>query len=161
MIKVIDGDLFDSDAKIICHQVNCQGRMGSGVALQVKNKYPEAYTEYKKMCDEFRDCTRYLLGTIQLIPTNLDKTQFICNLFAQDNYGYDGKKYTSTEALKSCFISIRNVLECEHGLLHNAKIAMPWKISCARGGANWDEVYHMIDEIFADFEVELWRFDKG
>ena len=36
MIKIINGDLFDTDANIICHQVNCKGKMGSGVALQVK-----------------------------------------------------------------------------------------------------------------------------
>ena len=36
MIKIIDGDLFVTDAKFICHQVNCEGRMDSGVALQVK-----------------------------------------------------------------------------------------------------------------------------
>ena len=161
MIKIIEGNLFNSDAKIICHQVNCQGKMGSGVALQVKNRYPEAYNQYKEMCEEFKDCTKYLLGTIQLIPTNEIKTQFICNLFAQNNYGYDGKKYTSLEALKSCFVSIKNAIECEHSILYNAKIAMPYKIGCVRGGADWSVVYKMIDEIFSNFEVELWRFDKG
>mgnify|MGYP002570523564 FL=1 len=43
MIKIIDGDLFRSNARIIVHQVNCQKRMGSGVALQVKKKYPNVY----------------------------------------------------------------------------------------------------------------------
>lgn len=36
MIKIIDGDLFTTDAKFICHQVNCQKRMESGVALQLR-----------------------------------------------------------------------------------------------------------------------------
>lgn len=49
MIKIIDGDLFETDAKFIVHQVNCMGRMGSGVALQVKEKYPHVYEEYKKL----------------------------------------------------------------------------------------------------------------
>ena len=48
MIKIIDGDLFETDAKFIVHQVNCMGRMGSGVALQVKEKYPHVYEEYAK-----------------------------------------------------------------------------------------------------------------
>ena len=43
MIKIIDGDLFDTDAKFICHQVNCMGKMGSGVALQVRKKFPHVY----------------------------------------------------------------------------------------------------------------------
>ena len=27
-------------------------------------------------------------------------------------------------------------------------IAMPYKIGCVRGGANWDEVYAIIQEVF-------------
>ena len=34
----IRGDLLESKADYICHQVDCMGVMGSGVALQVKNK---------------------------------------------------------------------------------------------------------------------------
>ena len=36
MIKIIDGDLLNSEADIICHQVNCQGKMNSGVAKQIR-----------------------------------------------------------------------------------------------------------------------------
>ena len=50
MIRVIDGDLFTTDARFIVHQVNCKGVMGSGVAKQVRNKYPHVFVEYKKAC---------------------------------------------------------------------------------------------------------------
>lgn len=40
MIKHIKGDIFQSGADVILHQVNCQGVMGSGVAKQVREKYP-------------------------------------------------------------------------------------------------------------------------
>ena len=39
-------------------------------------------------------------------------------------------------------------------------IAMPYKIGCVRGGANWEEVHQMIENIFYDCNVELWRLDK-
>ena len=48
MIKIIDGNLFDSKAQIICHQCNCQGVMGSGVAAEVKRRYPHVYKAYRK-----------------------------------------------------------------------------------------------------------------
>ena len=38
-IKIIDGNLFDSKAKIIAHQVNCQGKMNSGVAKEVRQRF--------------------------------------------------------------------------------------------------------------------------
>ena len=38
---------------------------------------------------------------------------------------------------------------------------MPWKIGCCRGGANWEDVYKMINDIFKYNTVELWRLDNG
>ena len=29
------------------------------------------------------------------------------------------------------------------------------------GGANWDKVYEIIQDVFKDCNVELWRLDKG
>lgn len=170
MIRVIDGDIFDSTARFMVHQVNCQGKMGSGVALQVKQKFPHVYDEYRKVC---LASSSNMLGDIQVVSTNPDEVgmpsgsiltieprQFIINAFAQDKYGYDGKMYTSLEALQSCFNKI-------HALIHaknsnwNATIAMPYKMGCCRGGADWDVVYQMIDKTFNNHNVELWRFDKG
>jgi O-acetyl-ADP-ribose deacetylase (regulator of RNase III) len=37
MIKIVKGDLLSVNRGIIGHQVNCQGKMGSGVANKVKN----------------------------------------------------------------------------------------------------------------------------
>lgn len=47
-IKIIDGNLFDSKAKIIAHQVNCQGKMNSGVAKEVRQRYPHVYRDYPR-----------------------------------------------------------------------------------------------------------------
>lgn len=167
MIKIIDGDLFRSNARIIVHQVNCQKRMGSGVALQVKKKYPNVYNEYLKACSDD------MLGKIQIVPTNSKwndfdsgsiaiplNEKFVCNMFAQSNYGYDGKQYTDINALRECFTKLYELLH-EKNNNYMSKIAMPYKIGCCRGGANWADVYKMIEDIFVDCEVELWRLDKG
>lgn len=45
-VVIKEGNVFDSDAKIICHQVNCQGVMGSGVAKEVRERYPKVYEQY-------------------------------------------------------------------------------------------------------------------
>ena len=47
MIKTVEVNLLEAKERCICHQVNCQGVMGSGVALQIKRKYPQAYKDYK------------------------------------------------------------------------------------------------------------------
>lgn len=63
-IKEVRGDLLAYDAKVRCHQVNCKGVMGAGLAKQVKEKYPEAYEQYKAMCDQFGSS---LLGHTQFV----------------------------------------------------------------------------------------------
>lgn len=192
-IKIIDGDLFTTNAKIICHQVNCQGKMGSGVAKQVREKYPHVYEEYKRYVKAFREvvgtgkCFKLevadLLGIVYFSPVkkqewhyyrfdggfrqeligyeNVNSDQYIANLFAQTNYGYDGKMYTDLKALKKCFVKVRDMTNLKNNL-HNATVAMPYKIGCCRGGADWDkEVFPMIKEVFQDCNVELWRWDRG
>lgn len=148
-----EGDLFTTTATIIAHQVNCQGKMGSGVALQVKQKYPTAYIMYLSKCQ--RDYN--LLGNIQMVPQS--DGHIICNMFAQDNYGYDGKKYTASSALQMCFIKLK-----QYAAENKLSVAIPYKIGCCRGGADWDnEVYPIIESIFSDESVrlEIWRLDKG
>lgn len=73
-VKVVDGDLFSTKAKYICHQVNCQGKMGSGVARQIREKYPTVYQWYKVKCSEgAREKERFgvskspLLGQVQMV----------------------------------------------------------------------------------------------
>ena len=46
MVEIKTGNVFDTDAKYICHQVNCKGKMASGVAKEVRERYPDAYWEY-------------------------------------------------------------------------------------------------------------------
>lgn len=38
-VKIVNGDLLDASEDIFGHQVNCQGVMGSGVALALRRKY--------------------------------------------------------------------------------------------------------------------------
>ncbi|MBA2598752.1 MAG: macro domain-containing protein [Chloroflexia bacterium] len=51
MVKVIDGDLFASDAQTLVNTVNCVGVMGKGVALEFKKRFPDMYKDYVARCD--------------------------------------------------------------------------------------------------------------
>lgn len=143
-VKIIDGDLFSTSARFICHQVNCMGRMGSGVAKQVRAKYPEAYLAYKERHGED------MLGISQFIPCHDGKV--VVNMFAQKNYGYDGKQYTSYDAFRKCLDWISQIAA------PNDTIAMPYKIGCGLGGGDWDVIYSLISEtIGKSHTVELWK----
>lgn len=166
-VKIIDGDLFTTKARIIAHQVNCQGVMGSGVAKQIRQRNPQMFLNYARHCAAAKRTGWSPLGTNLILHTDADADsyvpgtmvytgQYICNMFAQNMYGYDGRRYTNIDALRSCFTKLAQYAR-EDGLT----VAMPYKVGCVRGGANWEVVYKMIEEIFRDVNVELWCLDKG
>lgn len=158
MIKIVKGDLLDVEHGIICHQVNCRGVMGSGVADQIKKKYPKAYEKYKQLCDEHNineDLRHTLLGCINgvFIKGNTSKDElYVVNMFGQNNYGNDGKQYTKTEKLFECFKAVRKVAE---GI--NLPVHMPYMIGCYRGGADWKEVENLLLIAFEGYEVTLYK----
>ncbi|MFG6082897.1 macro domain-containing protein [Paracoccus litorisediminis] len=49
-IEYVSGDIAQSDAGIIVNTVNCVGVMGKGVALAVKNAFPEIFPRYAEAC---------------------------------------------------------------------------------------------------------------
>lgn len=80
----VSGDLMMIDKGIICHQVNIDGKMGAGLALQIKNKYPFVYECYKHICQDASN-KKILLGKVQLVNVvNYDLT--VVNIFAQSLY---------------------------------------------------------------------------
>lgn len=157
MIKIIKGDLLSVERGIIGHQVNCQGVMGSGVAKQVKEKYPLAFTAYKDVVKDFmgtEDLRHTLLGHVNGVCVGEDL--YIANMFGQNKYGYDGKKYTNEEALFNCFKTVRNVAENL-----DLPVYLPYMIGCYRGGADWKLVESYLLTAFDGYEVTLMKYHEG
>lgn len=155
---VINGNLLDAKADFICHQVNCQGKMGSGVAKAIREKYPQVYEQYRNMWSAHREtkvCKEELLGKAQYVQVynynNPKQPYYVINMFAQDNYGYGGKQYTSLEAFKNCLQQINMWAK-------DRTVAFPWLIGCVRGGADWNVVLPMILETLTDVkEIQLYK----
>lgn len=167
MIKHVQGNIFDSNADAILHQVNCQGVMGAGVAKQVREKYPFVYNLYKQLCNKdkiFKDHLGFshsnLLGYAQVCPINheedklinLENKHYIVNLFAQDDCGSD-KCYTDYKALKKC-------LEYVNKRFAGKSVAIPYLMSCGLAGGDWSIVSKIIEETLTDCDVTLYEY-KG
>ncbi len=153
-IKNIDGNLLDTDAELILHQVNCQGKMNSGVAKAIREKWPIVFEEYIKLFSN--DLFVVKLGICQ--PVSVTDNQKVINMFSQDNYGYDGKMYTSYDAINTCLGKVKDYC------VNNGykRIALPYKMCCCRGGANWDVIMAMIKANFEDsgITIEIWKLDN-
>lgn len=165
MVTYHSGNILDSGANYICHQVNCRGAMNSGVAKAIRNEYPNVFTEYYECAKDidigFGDMQlswEHMLGHIQIIPVSKNAIGKGCviNMFAQNGYGYDGRRYTSYDAFWSCLGEIKEKV------IKGKTIAFPARIGCVRGGANWKVIFTMIEEVLGDdYNIEIWDFDRG
>lgn len=166
MVQYKVGNLLDAPVDYICQQVNCQGRMSSGIAKQIKERWPIVYKSYmsgykdmedkiNKSCSSFEnplDVSEILLGHLQQVKVNDTKT--VINMFSQQYYGYDGKKYTSYDAFWTCLEGIKLTVP------KGSKIGFPYRIGCGLGGANWQVISTMIDEVLSmDFDVYIYRLE--
>ena len=159
--EIVNKNIFDSEATAILHQVNCKGVMGSGIAKQVRQRYPIVFKEYSRMCKQAtkNGQSSDLLGEILVsyktssFSQNLIDDQLIVNLFAQDNYGYDGQ-YTDYEALRKCLIKVNN-------LFKGSDVAIPYMMSCTRGGGDWEVVDKIISETLKDCKVTYYKYNNA
>ena len=162
MIKYYEGDIFSSNADLICHQVNCQGVFGRGMAGQVKKLFPEVEKSYKiltkQWTEEVGGKTAKLLGRVSAQPVEKDGRWFlIANLYGQDDYGKNGV-YTDYEALEKALEEICEFLTVRG---RNETAAFPQGRGCGFGGGDWDVVEAIIKRVFEDYpgEVQIWKYD--
>lgn len=152
MIKIVEGNILESNADIIYHQVNCMGVMGSGLAKQIKNKYPNVYKDYKKFCSQHKP--EELLE--QIYNSRYNELNCICSVFGQLGYGTN-KVQTNYDAVRKALLDSRRVLKDLYWQYPNCKLAFPYKMGCGLGGGNWDIVYKIIKEVFGDYDVTIYK----
>lgn len=148
-VVIKNGDLLKSGCGIIGHQVNCQGVMGSGIALQIKNQYPKVYGYYDEYCE--REASSILLGDAQFVSVD---GFYVANLFGQLNYG--SGLQTDYKALG------RSLIELEGFAISKGieNVGLPYLIGCDRAGGDWKIVEQIILDVFLDspIKLELWRY---
>ncbi|PSB00137.1 Appr-1-p processing protein [Bacillus halotolerans] len=158
MIKIEKGNILDATEDIIVQQVNCKGVMGAGLAKAILNKYPNVKKEYQS----FRNFNlnkgltdKDLLGLVNYVRVSDGKV--IANVFGQINIKknhFDKTVYTKTEALTR---GLKEVKELSKQL--NKSVAIPYGIGCGLAGGDWNIISELIDSIFSDYNVAIYKLD--
>lgn len=157
MINFVKGNLLDSNCDYICHQVNCKGVMGSGIARQIRERWPWVYASYRAYCDRHKYTDDSPLGNIWGVKIDHANRnpQWVVNMFAQEDFGHDGSRYTSYDAFTKCLEAMRNRLP------KDKTIGFPKGIGCGLGGGNWKAIYALIEDILCDdFEVFIYELEE-
>lgn len=143
----VDANLLEYPLDGFIHQCNCFHTMGGGIALRIKQKYPEAYKAdlaHGKCGDRSR------LGQYSVVKAYDDK--YIYNMYGQYDLGTN-KRHTNYEAVYTGLTEI-----ARHAILANVKrIGLPKNMGCRLGGGSWDIVKAIIDHVFdKDSGIQLY-----
>lgn len=150
MVVYKNGDLLESQCDVICHQVNLDGIMGGGLALQIARKYPEVEKKYIEFL-RYHDYDETLLGNYctKTVTAKWGKLM-IANCFTQ-HYNYT----TCYEAIYKCFESLIDLMD----LCELKTIGIPYGYGCGIAKEEWRKVDEIIHEVFDNSEVvcEVWK----
>ena len=152
-VRIVEGDILDAEENIIAHQVNCFGGFGSGLAGQIAEKWPECKNECQNMTKSYFGHVYDLLGKV--CWWNMDKDQWIANVYGQYRFGRSKVLYTNYDALKN---GLENVEQ--FASTYGFSVAIPHGIGCGLGGGDWNGVVlPMILDIFekSDVEVKIYK----
>ena len=128
-------DILNVKHGIICHQVNCKGKMGAGLALDIRKKWPIVYENYMNAFKE----GKLFLGNV-IISTIVYSRLYVGNICGQYYYGRKGK-YTVYTAIRSGLKYI-NKISWNKGLT----VYIPKNMGCGLAGGDWSIVYKIIEE---------------
>jgi O-acetyl-ADP-ribose deacetylase (regulator of RNase III) len=138
MVKIINQDMLDIDRGVLCHQVNCQKAMGSGIALQIRKKWPKVYVDYAAK-------SIWHLGDCQLVEVSNDL--WVANCAGQFRYGRD-KQHTN-------YLALETSLSKAYSFAKKAGLPcyVPYKIGCNLAGGDWAIATYMIESMFPEMII--------
>lgn len=153
-MKFLKGNIVDAPIGIIGHQVNCQMVMGSGLAKEIREKYPRVYDEYIAVMG--KSPIRHRLGRCQIVE--IERTRlYVANLFGQYDYRPRGALHTDYAALG---MALRNLQRWRTSFSYeNLPVYLPYGLGCGLGGGDWKIVEGLIRDAIPD--ANIVRYDKG
>lgn len=141
MVEVVENsNLLDVQKGIICHQTNCIGVMGGGIALQIREKWPKVYTAYREECTTFMSNPEHLLGHVQdvLVKDGIVVANCYGQIFPGTGCMTD---YKAWDAILDKLKDLSNYF--------NLDLHFPWMIGCDLAGGDWNVMRKKIENAFS------------
>lgn len=147
MKTVENSSILDVEEGIICHQVNCIGVMGAGLARDIRNKWPDVYKQYASLCRSFKDSPGMLLGKVHEVTVS-DKL-VVANCFGQVYPGH---------GMMTCYEAWKHIIKY---LLDDAcyfgcqSVHLPYMVGCGLAGGDWKVMHDILESGFKEHDIEV------
>ena len=150
MIEFTRGDLLSAQAEALVNTVNCVGIMGRGIALQMKNAFPDNFREYTAACRRHEvEPGRMLVHETR----QLGNPRWIINFPTKRHWKGKSRIEDIRAGLAALVAEVR-----ARGI---RSIALP-PLGCGLGGLDWSDVRPLIERAFADLPaVEVIVFEPA
>lgn len=145
-IEAGHGDLITAEVDAIVNTVNTVGVMGKGLALQIKNAFPEVFAGYARACKE----GAVAVGRMHVVHRS-SSPRFVINFPTKKHWRQPSKLEYIESGLADLVAQVRK--------LGIRSIAIP-PLGCGLGGLDWDDVKPRIIEAFGSLpDVRVMLFD--
>lgn len=135
------------ESGILVHGCNARGVMGAGIALQIRERFPAAFSVYL----EAHRQSGLKLGTITWAPVGHNR--IVVNAVTQDHYHHPDPEVVLVDydAVERAFESVRGLAERERLAVHFPLIG------CGLARGKWEEVAPRIERALGPgIEKYLW-----
>ena len=143
MIKVLIGDMFQSEAQTLVNTVNCVGVMGKGVALEFKKRWPGLMLDYEKRCAQ-----KLVEPGVPYIYTDILGTSIVN--FPTKGHWRSASRLSDIEKGLAIFL--------EHYKAWNiTSVAFP-PLGCGNGGLEWELVGPIMYKALSKINIPVEMF---
>jgi len=150
LIEYVSGNFFDYKADIRINTVNCVGIMGAGVALEFKNRYPEMFKAYVRICKEngIEPGKPYVWEEYDLFSRCI-----IVNLPTKIHW----KNPSEYEYIEKNLIWLGKFLMDKN---EDIVVTLP-ALGCGHGGLDWSIVKKQIEYYLGDVKAKILVFEPA
>lgn len=150
-IEIVNGCLLEAfdkgEVTVMAHCCNMQNVMGAGIAKQIKSRYPKAFEADKQWYRQHKD-------TRSTFSCAVVGSGIIFNVYGQVNYGRQpNHMYLDYELLKQSLMDV--AYHCDDEI-----IGLPYGIGCGLAGGDWSEVLKIIEEVFQNCKVKIYKLGE-
>jgi O-acetyl-ADP-ribose deacetylase (regulator of RNase III) len=135
-VEFVRGNIFESGCDVLVNPVNCMGVMGAGLALQVKQAFPDVFKAYRKACL----AGKLKPGLMHVTQTGRESPRYVINFPTKRHW----REASRIEDIES---GLEELVETLLKLRGAKTVAVP-ALGCGLGGLAWPDVKRLIEAAF-------------